>query len=238
MTDAKRIILVHGAWGSGKSWGPVPRILARAGFDVVTLDLPGHGDDPTPPGTVGLSDYAARIVAELEQGPPALLVGHSMGGMAISAAAEAAPHLVRKLVYVCAFLPRDGDSLLSLKKREAHTIGAAVRPGPEPGTTVLDPDIAVDYLCHDASDRLKAEVRTGLVPQSNAAQTDAIHLTEARFGTVPRAYIRCLEDRTITPELQHWMQDQSPCAENLTLNCGHLPQMTAVPELCDLLTRL
>lgn len=238
MSDPSRILLIHGAWGRADSWRGVARLLQRKGHDVTALNLPGHGDDPTPPRTVRLADYAARIVEELEKGPPALLVGHSMGGMAISAAAELAPERIRKLVYLCAFLPRDGDSLLSLKKREAPTIGDAVRPGPAQGTTVLDPELAVEFLCHDASDAVKRQVQEGLGPQSNKAQTDPVHLTEMRFGSVPRVYVVCEDDRTITPELQRAMATETPCEQVLSLPSGHLPQLTAPVALADLLDGL
>ena len=238
MSEPSRILLVHGAWGRADSWRGVARLLSRKGHDVTALNLPGHGDDPTPPETVGLADYAARIVEELEKGPPALLVGHSMGGMAISAAAELAPERIRKLVYLCAFLPRDGDSLLSLKKREAPTIGEAVRPGPAKGTTVLDPALAVGFLCHDASDAAKRQVQEGLGPQSNKAQTDPVHLTEARFGTVPRVYVVCEDDRTITPALQRAMATETPCEQVLSLPTGHLPQITAPIAVAELLDAL
>lgn len=238
MSESSRILLIHGAWGRADSWRGVARLLARKGHDVTAIDLPGHGDDPTPPETVRLADYAARIVEELENGPPALLVGHSMGGMAISAAAELAPERIRKLVYLCAFLPRDGDSLLSLKKREAPTIGEAVRPGPVKGTTILDPGLAVEFLCHDASDAAKRQVQAGLGPQSNKAQTDPVHLTEARFGSVPRVYVVCENDRTITPELQRAMASETPCEQVLSLPSGHLPQITAPVALAELLDAL
>lgn len=238
MSDSKRILLVHGAWGRADSWRGVARMLRQRGHDVSAFDLPGHGDDPARPEKIGMADYAARIVEELEKGPPALLVGHSMGGMAISAAAELAPEHIRKLVYLCAFLPRDGDSLLSLIKRQGKGgIQDAVRPGPALGTTVLDPDMAVDYLCQDANDGAKAQVKEGLCVQSNAAQTDPVHLTD-RFDALPRAYIICENDRTITPALQRAMLQDSPCDPVLSLQTGHLPQITAPAALADMLDAL
>lgn len=238
MSEQKRILLVHGAWGRADSWRGVARLLRQQGHDVSAFDLPGHGGDPARPEKIGMADYAARIVEELEEGPPALLVGHSMGGMAISAAAELAPKRIRKLAYLCAFLPRDGDSLLGLIKRQGKGgIQDAVRPGPALGTTVLDPDMAVEYLCQDASKGARAQVKEGLCPQSNAAQTDRLTLSD-RFATLPRAYIVCEDDRTITPELQRAMLDDSPCAQVFSLPTGHLPQITAPAEVAALLATL
>src|SRR6202012_992135 len=64
-----------------------------------------------------LDAYADRVIDVLSQGPPAVLVGHSMGGMSITQAAARAPELIQALIYVCAFLPQEGESLLQLTRR-------------------------------------------------------------------------------------------------------------------------
>lgn len=234
-----RIVLVHGAWGNAAGWGRVPALLQEQGHQVEAVDLPGHGANDGVCGPVGLADYAAALVAVLERGEtPAVLVGHSMGGMAISAAAELFPERLCKLIYIAAFLPRDGDSLLSLKKREPDTIGPAVRRGPEPGTTVLDPTLAADILFQDATDSQRQAGLARLQSQPNAAQIDRVSLSHARFGSVPRDYIQCLQDRTVTPWLQAQMVAESPCAAVRSLDCGHFPQLTQPEALANAITEL
>ena len=150
-------------------WGDVPRLLAARGHMVEAVDLPGHGQSGVPPEKVTLADYGSALAERLATGEPAVLVGHSMGGMAISAAAERVPGQVTRLVYLAAFLPRDGDSLLSLKRREPETIGAAVRRGPVRGTTVLDPALAAGCLFQDAPANLQTAALALPGPQPNAA---------------------------------------------------------------------
>lgn len=237
-SDALRIVLVHGAWSRASTWGEVPARLGALGHTVIAPDLPGHGDDPADPSAVTLSDYAARIADILRAGPPALLVGHSMGGMAISAAAELAPDHVAGLVYLCAFLPQDGESLLDLMKRQPPTIRPAVRPGPQPGTTLLDAAAALPLLAQDASPTAQAALAAAIGPQPNRPQTDRIHLTPGNFGRLPRAYILCEEDRTITPALQRDMIAASPCDPVLSLPTGHFPQLSAPDRLARLLADL
>lgn len=85
---------------------------------MLTPDLPGLGVDRTPASAVGLQAYADRLCATLQScTEPVQLVGHSMGGIAITQAAEAMPEKVRTLVYLTAFLLPAGSSLLD----EAHT---------------------------------------------------------------------------------------------------------------------
>ena len=234
---AERIVLVHGAWGSALSWGPVARALARAGHDVVALDLPGHGDHPTPPDEVTLEDYIDHVVEVLQDGPPALLVAHSMGGMVISGAAERAAEKIRKLVYVCAFLPRDGDSLLDLLRMFPNDIPDILLPGPLDGTSVLDATRAMALLAQDAPASMQAQIAAHLQVQPNAPQTDAVSVGPA-FSALPKAYIACSEDRTVLPALQAWMQDTAQVAERHNLTSGHLPMMTRPQELTSILQTL
>ncbi len=233
------IILVHGAWGSARSWEALVPLLRARGREVHAIDLPGHGDDPTDPGSVGLADYARRVAKVAAAHGPALLVGHSMGGMAISAGAELAPDMVRKLVYVTAFLPRDGESLLDLiRRQDAPGVQRAVRPGPVPGCTVLDGAQAAPALFQDASPEQQRAAIASFGPQPNRAQTEPVRLTAENFGSIPRAYIICTRDQTITPALQRAMIAASPCAEVLSLDSGHVPQLTRPERLAEMLAGL
>ena len=239
MSAAPPIVLVHGAWGSAAGWAALVPRLAAAGREVRAIDLPSHGADAAAPGDVGMEDYAARVVEVLGETGPALLVGHSMGGMVISAAAEAAPERVRKLVYVAALLPRDGQSLLDLiRLQKIEGIGAAVRPAPEPGATVLEPEAAAELLFHDVNARTRQKALSQLCPQPNRGQTEPVRLSPERFGQVPRAYVFCSKDRVVSPELQQRMVRATPCAETFTLECGHVPQLACPERLAEILLGL
>ena len=109
-----RILLVHGAFGRAACWDRVAPELRSAGHCVEAIDLPGAGEDPTPIAEVTLDRYAQRVCEGLSDGPPAVLVGHSMGGMVITQAAARCPSQIARLVYVAAFLPADGRSLLDI----------------------------------------------------------------------------------------------------------------------------
>ena len=109
-----RFVLVHGAFGGTWAWGRVAPLLRDAGHRAEVVELPGAGSDPTPIAEVTLPAYAQRICSILKDGPPALLVGQSMGGMAITQAAARCPQNVVALAYVAAFAPQEGESLLDL----------------------------------------------------------------------------------------------------------------------------
>jgi pimeloyl-ACP methyl ester carboxylesterase len=118
-------ILIHGAWHGGWVWNNVASLLRAQGHIVHTPDLPGHGSDKTPAGEVTLQAYVDRVAAVVDSCPePVVLAGHSMAGVVISQTAEQRPQRISSLVYVCAFLLRDGDCLLQWAEpdREAQVV--------------------------------------------------------------------------------------------------------------------
>ena len=110
-----RFVIVHGAFTGAWIWGPLAERLRSAGHVVEVFDLPGLGDDATPPQDVTLDSCAARLGEVLTaSAEPAILVGNSMGGVIATQAAARNPGSVAALVYATAFVPRDGQSLLDL----------------------------------------------------------------------------------------------------------------------------
>src|SRR5215207_2773110 len=95
------IILVHGGWADGSSWGKVITTLKNAGHRVIAVQLPLHNS----------ADDIATVKRAIElAGGPVLLVGHSYGGFVITNAGSNNPN-VTGLVYVAAFAPDEGQSL-------------------------------------------------------------------------------------------------------------------------------
>src|SRR5215471_17226659 len=118
-----RYILVHGAWHGRWCWEKVVPLLRQAGHRVETLDLPGHGQDRTPIREITLAAYTKRVCETLDdQAEPVILVGHSMGGIVITQVAEERPEKIQTLVYLTAFLPQNGESLLQLARMNADSL--------------------------------------------------------------------------------------------------------------------
>lgn len=100
-TNATNIVLVHGAWADGSSWGKVIPILEKAGHRVIAVQMPLHS---------GADDIATVKRAINHIGGRVTLVGHSYGGFVITNAAYNNPN-VTGLVYIAAFAPDEGQSL-------------------------------------------------------------------------------------------------------------------------------
>ena len=116
----KTFVLVHGAWQAPYAWQFVKQRLEQQHQRVIVVELPGHGTDTTPPVTLTLNAYRDKVVAAIQAQPDnVILVGHSLGGMVVTAVAESIPARITKLVYIGAFLPANGQSLLALASTDS-----------------------------------------------------------------------------------------------------------------------
>jgi pimeloyl-ACP methyl ester carboxylesterase len=231
-----KFVLVHGAWLDKTCWDDVAEILTAKGHDVVAFDLVGHGADVTELPAITLEAYVAQAAAGAsELGAPVNLVGHSMAGMVITAAAEAHPELWTRLIYVAAFLPASGQSLNDLAQTDADSqLGPNVRPAADWSTLDVAEEARHDLFFHDVSDDKSGPLLANWKAEPVAPQVAPIATTAERFGSVPRTYIHSEFDRVISPSLQARMVAATPSDEH-SLATGHLPMLVNPVGLADLL---
>ena len=162
-------LLVHGAWHGGWCWAKLTAELHARGHTVCAPDMPGHGDDATALAEVTLAAYTERIVETCDQfDGPAHLLGHSMGGILISAAAEAAPEKFCQLIYLCAFVPVDGEParVANAELNRASALNGVLEPTAD-GLGILVADDAIEpAFYHDCDADSVAFARARLVPQA------------------------------------------------------------------------
>ena len=218
--------LVHGAWHGAWCFEKLVPALTAKGHRAVAFDLPGHGDDRTPAKQVTLATYVARVGEALGRLPePALLLGHSMGGLVIAQTGEEHAARVRALVYLAAFLPRNGESLGGLAIPSAVTPN--LRPDRDAGIVGFDPAGARDAFSHDCSGVDVETARARLCPQPVTPWTGAVRLG-ARYEAIPRHYVECTLDRAIPIAEQRRMHTATPCCVH-TLEAAHSP-FYSMPE--------
>lgn len=226
-----RFILVHGACHGAWCWKDVVPALEARGHSVSALDMPGRGG-----GVDGLTlDDHARTILDAYEGT-AVLVGHSAGGLSISAAAEAAPDRVSHLIYVAALLPRDGDSLgammrgLTGPRADIPLITAEDRlsycfdtdgAGPKlyNGATQAAMDWALPQVCFEPSGPHRDKLRLG-----------------PNFQSLPKSYVLCTEDRVIPAEDQARMAKGADTC--VRMDTGHSPFLSDPAGLAEHLISL
>jgi pimeloyl-ACP methyl ester carboxylesterase len=222
-------LLVHGSWHGAWCWERVAPLLEVEGHRVVAIDLPGHGADTTPFFRIGLGSYARRIEDAARELPePPVLVGHSMGGAAITSAASRAPELYRALVYLCAFVPLPGDSVVRLAQEDLESqvpasirrrvLSVRMRPG------AAEP---LFYGACSPEDAAGAAARLRPDPALPLFQK----LGPGRPITAPRFYVACARDRALTIERQRAMASRAGIERVVSLDTDHSPFYSTPDEL-------
>jgi pimeloyl-ACP methyl ester carboxylesterase len=237
-----RFVFVHGAFGGAWCWEPVIPALEAAGHTAEALDLPGGGDDRTPDEEITLESCAARVRQVLESRPePAVLVGFSMGGVVVTQAASDCAERVAALVFVAAFMPSNGQSLLDLVGLPE---GAASLMQPnlviegEPAVANLPAEAAVSVVynrCTPDQAAVAAKLRR---PQAVAPFDTPVSVDEAVLAAIPRSYVLTKHDRALPPALQRRMIREHPCERVIELDADHAPFFSATDELVAALLEL
>ena len=228
-----RFVLVHGAFGGAWSWGEFIGQLERAGHTATAIDLPGAGEDQTPVEGVTLDACAARVCDALAAEPgPAILVGHSMGGVVITQAAARCPERISLLVFVAAFMPRDGQSLIDLTQLPEgagdQVQANIVVEGNPPVATMTNPDARAALMARCSPEQIARALELSR-PQPIAPFATPVSIPAGALDGLRRVYIHTTEDVAIPPALQLRMLHENPCIEVVEIATDHAPFLSA-PE--------
>ena len=234
-----RFVLVHGAFGGAWCWEPVIGPLEAAGHTVDALDLPGGGDDQTPVEGITLASCADRVCTVLASRPePAILVGYSMGGVVITQAASNCPDHVASLVFVAAFMPANGQSLLDmthLPEAEGDLIQANVVIQGEPPVATLSAEATAAAVYNDCTSEQTAWAVARRRPQAVAPYVTPVEVDEATLASIPRYFMLTARDQAMMPTLQRRMIREHPCERVFELDADHAPFLSATDELVEAL---
>lgn len=227
-----QFLLIHGSCHGAWCWRDVIPALEALGHSATAIDLPSHGDDPTPAKDVTLDLYAQAILDAMDG--PTIVVGHSMAGFPISRAAELDPSQFKRLVYLCAYLPWPGLGLADQRRKAPRQpLAEAFRVAADRITMGFDPAMAEEKFYHDCPDALDFALQN-LCPQPILPQETPAELG-ANYAAVPRSYITCDDDQAIPPEFQREMAQALPEADRHSLPSSHSPFFSMPERLAALL---
>lgn len=236
---ARTYILIAGAWHGAWCWNRVTPLLAAHGHRVIAPDLPGTGADRTDPASVTLESWARFVVELAGRETAPVLVGHSRAGIVISRAAELAPERFGHLVYLAAYLLPRGTTMAAEAARDGDSlVPANMIPAVSGITCTLRPEIVRQAFYGDCDAQTATSAAGNLSPEPLKPLVSAMKITAERFGAVPRAYLECTRDRTVTLAAQRRMQQALPCRPVITLESDHSPFLSHPRELADALSRI
>jgi pimeloyl-ACP methyl ester carboxylesterase len=221
-------VLVQGAWIGGWYWRPIAQALRKAGHEVYTPTLTGLGErihlmSPS----INLDTHIADIVNVIKQEELSdiVLVGHSYGGMVVTGVADALPQKVASLVYLDAFVPENGQSLLNFLPPGA--------PAPVAASDYTLAPLPASFF--GASTAVAALVDARTTPHPTACFTQALKLGGGIGQIKKRTYIYCNVPAP-TPFTQFYEKlKNNPSWTVHTLPCTHIVQIDMPDELTTLL---
>lgn len=239
------VILVPGAGHGSWCWSKVVPLLANKDISTIAVDLPGQSNDTLKLFNHTLADDVdcIRKVADSVQGK-VILVGHSSGGVAIAQAAELlGTAKVEKLIFLDAFMPKDGESVGSI----AAKVTSDVKDKKEADAPLemlftanhkafkWNPEIVENHFYHDCSKVDIAYAKANLKWQSVASISTQVKLSDNIYGGIPKYYILCTEAKDL---------DKSSIATNIPvkkifkISSSHSPFLSKPKELTRILMEI
>jgi len=189
--QVKNVVLVHGAFADGSGWEGVYSILVKQGYNVNVVANPN---------TSLAEDVAATKRSIDNMDGPVILVGHSYGGVIITEAGNS--EKVVGLVYVAAFVPDEGESLLKLLQSGPPNPDSGILP-PKDGFLWYDKAKFHSGFCADLSKEKADFMADSQVPAS--ATVFGSTIAKAAWKTRPSWYVVATQDKTIPPDAERFM---------------------------------
>ena len=197
-------VLVHGAWHDGSAWDPTARHLESRGQRAFAPTMAGHGKSAAR--NVNHAQCAESIVRSIVDRSlrDVVLVGHSFGGTVICKVAEAIPERIKRLVFLNAFVLKDGNSLMD--ESPPHYVELFERLAKESADyTVMIPfPIWRESFVNDADIETAKWTYAQLSPEPYQPCKDKLDLKKFYSLQTPRSFINCTEDIALPPGEWGW----------------------------------
>jgi pimeloyl-ACP methyl ester carboxylesterase len=221
------IVIVHGAWGGSWAFRKVEALLREKGFNVYRVQLTGQGERVhLAKPDIGLSTHIDDVVNTIlfEDLHDIILMGHSYGGMVITGVADRVPDRIRRLVYVDAFLPNDGESVVSLVGTRGDWLKPMIK-----GDYIVPPWVKPD------------QPPPKDVPQPLKTFTESIVLKNKAGLKVPATYILTVDAGKEAKDDDFWPQAQRARERGWPvqqLTADHNAQWSAPEALVEMLAHV
>ena len=226
-------VVAHGAWSAGWAWKKMRPLMCARGHEFFTPTYTGMGErSHLAHEDIDLDTHIADVIGLLkfEDLRNVILLGHSYGGMVATGVADRAGDRIAQLVYLDAFAPRDGQSLLDLQTEEnrqrvregARKEGGGWRIPPKP----TPPDTSPEDLAWVSAHRM---------PQPLKTFEQKIRLTGA-VDKLPRTYIYCKISRP--GDVFRQFRDRASTEKGwkcIDIDASHSPNVTAPEALAKIL---
>jgi len=225
-------VLIPGGWHGGWMYAALCGRLRDAGHEAYALTLSGLEETPSPGRTINLETHIADVAEFLtvEDISGVILCAHSYGGMVATGVADRASYRIARLVYLDAFAPRDGQSLLDLQTEENRQRVSDGARDEGDGWQIPPSQVPADTSEVDL-----AWVMAHRMPQPIKTFEQKIKLTGA-VERLPRTYIYCKISRP--GDVFRQFRDRASTEQGwqcIDIDASHSPNVTAPEALAKIL---
>jgi pimeloyl-ACP methyl ester carboxylesterase len=257
MAEAGHSVISLDLPGHGLNGMRVPRSYKTRPLDGATF-----GSELSPLKGINATTYRDYVVDVVEKtstatGGKVVLVGHSLGGVTCTSVAEAIPSKIKHLCYVTAAVPINKSTASYVRPdfgfADSLVTQTPLAPPPVVGAWRIDPNttnaayrqILKDTFYADLSDE-DFRAMANLLSPDEPYQTfeDVIAVTAARWGSIKRTFVKCLNDRALRPATQQgWIDEADAFSPTnkfsvVELASSHSPFLSKPAELARVLMAL
>lgn len=231
-------VLVHGAWEGSWTWDDTSPALRRRGHMATAIDLPGSHGNEQPIPQVTMASYVQTVADAIRPlDHKVILVGHSLAGAVISQVAELMPEKIERLIYVAAFLLKNGETVLEAMQRDPDgEFLPELTFSEDQSYATASEETLRTIAFHDVGDEA---IRHALPRMAEKQATEPfmanVAVSEKNFGSVPKTYIRTTIDKITSPALQDAMIVNWDVEAVHVLPSGHFPTLSMPERLADAL---
>jgi pimeloyl-ACP methyl ester carboxylesterase len=239
-----RFVLVHGGYHGAWCWDRLAPELEKLGHSSLAIDLPGCNERLNEPAS--LSSWRGALRELIEEGD--VLVGHSMGGFAISLGADEVPEKVARIVYLSAAVPIEGQAMgAATAETVANDWPATVDMPyeefvevvemPNQGPCVrLTKQIAVNKLFyHDCTAEDQDWAWERLTPLPLGPSQETFHLPRFWAAPIPRDFIVTTDDRSHPVAIDNMFMQRLGLSTGFSIRSSHSPFLSRPAETAKVL---
>jgi pimeloyl-ACP methyl ester carboxylesterase len=231
-------LFLHGSWHGAWCWHKVLPFLETQRHSPTAIDLPGRGRNPASPYSVSLNSMVLAAERALPVGQKTTIVVHSRYGIVASALAERVPERIDRTIYLASFMVPNGKRVLDYLPDKGSLLSGRVDINRLGLWDWLQPEAYREALYADCCESDVALARALLVREPLRPALSKLKLTHDRYDSVPRAYIRLLQDKAVSLALQDRLLNETKVERVESIDASHSAYFSQPEKLAQTIMRI
>ncbi|MEQ1753683.1 MAG: alpha/beta fold hydrolase [Micropepsaceae bacterium] len=233
-----RFLFLHGSWHGAWCWHKVLPFIQQRKHIASAIDLPGRGRCPAIPAFVSLEKMVDAAERGLAPEGKTTVVVHSRNGIVASALAERVPDRIARTIYLASFMLPPGRRVLDYVPDRESMMSGNVTFNRMGMWDWLNPEVYGEALYADCSESDIELARALLVREPVRPALTRLKLTAARYGRVPRDYIRLTQDRAVSTALQDRLINDAGAERVESIDASHSAYFSQPEKLSQSILKL